>query len=60
MTDLEQLKTTAEQEIAASDSVRALDEVRVRLLGKKGELTRQLKQLGKLPLALPPYREGRL
>ena len=49
MTDLEQLKATAEQEIAASDSVRALDEVRVRFFGKKGELTRQLKQLGKLP-----------
>ena len=47
--DLEQLKTTAEREIAASDDVRALDEVRVRFLGKKGQLTQQLKQLGKLP-----------
>lgn len=49
MTDLEQLTATAEQEIAASDSVRALDDVRVRFLGKKGELTQQLKQLGQLP-----------
>ena len=49
MSDLEQLQATAAREIADSDSVRALDDVRVRFLGKKGELTRQLKQLGTLP-----------
>jgi len=49
VTELEQLQVTAAKEIAASDSVRVLDEIRVRLLGKKGELTRQLKQLGSLP-----------
>ena len=35
--------------VAASVSLAALDEVRVRFLGKKGELTEQLKSLGKLP-----------
>lgn len=36
--------------VAQSGDTRALDEVRVRYLGKKGALTEQLKQLGQLPL----------
>ena len=39
---------------AASRDIAALEEVRVRLLGKKGLLTEQLKGLGKLPAAERP------
>ena len=39
---------------AASRDLTALEEVRVRLLGKKGLLTEQLKGLGKLPAAERP------
>ncbi len=35
--------------VAASQDLAALDEARVQFLGKKGELTEQLKSLGKLP-----------
>jgi phenylalanyl-tRNA synthetase alpha chain len=35
--------------VQASESLEALDEIRVRYLGKKGALTQQLKQLGTLP-----------
>ena len=38
----------------------ALDEVRVRLLGKKGLLTEQLKGLGKLPAAERPAAGQRI
>jgi len=38
----------------ASESLKDLDEVRVRYLGKKGLLTQQLKQLGSLPAADRP------
>ena len=46
--DLSQLVEHALADIGASADVAALDEVRVRLLGKKGLLTEQLKGLGKL------------
>jgi len=39
----------AQRDIVRAADSRALDEVRVRLLGKKGTLTAQLKALGKLP-----------
>lgn len=39
----------AEQAIQAAQDLKALDEVRVHYLGKKGVLTEQLKQLGQLP-----------
>ncbi|MDE2348639.1 MAG: phenylalanine--tRNA ligase subunit alpha [Gammaproteobacteria bacterium] len=42
------------EEVAASGDLAALDEVRVRLLGKKGLLTEQLKGLGALPAAERP------
>ena len=45
---LEQIRQTAGQLIAAADSEKAVDELRVRFLGKKGELTGVLKQMGKL------------
>ncbi|KXF80514.1 phenylalanine--tRNA ligase subunit alpha [Enterovibrio coralii] len=49
MQQLEEILSNATSAIEAADSVAALDEVRVKYLGKKGELTLQLQQLGKLP-----------
>ena len=45
---LEQIKLSAMEALDAADSPAALDELRVRYLGKKGELTAVLKQMGKL------------
>src|SRR5271156_138992 len=47
--DLGGLLEQALADVAASGDLGALDEVRVRVLGKKGLLTEQLKSLGKLP-----------
>lgn len=47
--DIEQLVDETNQQIAASQDLAALDDVRVRYLGKSGVLTAQLKQLGRLP-----------
>ena len=47
--DLNELIERAQQAIANSDDLNGLDTVRVAFLGKKGELTAQLKQLGSLP-----------
>lgn len=49
MHDIEPLLTQARLEISAAADLSVLDTVRVRLLGKKGELTALLKQLGALP-----------
>ncbi len=49
MNDLGALSARALQEIAASAGLAALEEVRVRWLGKKGTLTEQLKSLGAMP-----------
>lgn len=51
MQDLEKLQQQARTEIGASDTLAALDEVRVRYLGKKGVITEKLKALGELPAA---------
>ncbi|MFK8028546.1 MAG: phenylalanine--tRNA ligase subunit alpha [Gammaproteobacteria bacterium] len=48
MSDLDQLLQTASNEIEATSDLKALDELRVRYLGKKGLVTEQLKSLGKL------------
>lgn len=48
-TDLESLRDRALADITAAQNLRALDEQRVGLLGKKGEITSRLKSLGKLP-----------
>ena len=45
---LEQIKTNALAALEAADSPAALEELRVKLLGKKGELTAVLKMMGKL------------
>lgn len=46
---LEKLVRTADQEIQTAGDLRALDDLRVRYLGKKGALTAQLKRIGELP-----------
>jgi phenylalanyl-tRNA synthetase alpha chain len=54
VSSLDELEQQALQEIAAAQTGAALDDVRVRFLGKKGLLTQQLKQLGQLPAAERP------
>jgi phenylalanyl-tRNA synthetase alpha chain len=49
MADLEQLQREAEGEIAAAGSAAQLEEVRVRWLGRKAELTRTLRSIRELP-----------
>ena len=49
MHDLERITRDGEQAIAAAADLKALDDVRVHYLGKKGVLTEQLKRLGELP-----------
>ena len=46
---LDRIRATALEEIAASTSLQALDEVRVKHLGRKGSLTEVLRGLGKAP-----------
>ena len=60
MADLESLTRSALGEVAASETLAALDEVRVRWLGKKGLLTEQLKSLGALPAAERPAAGARI
>ncbi|MBR4867776.1 MAG: phenylalanine--tRNA ligase subunit alpha, partial [Clostridia bacterium] len=45
---LQAIEAQAIQALQAADSLAALDELRVAYLGKKGELTAILKQMGKL------------
>jgi phenylalanyl-tRNA synthetase alpha chain len=47
--DISALLDDGRQAVQASESLEALDGIRVRYLGKKGVLTQQLKQLGSLP-----------
>lgn len=54
MNDPAALVTLALSEIASSSDLAGLDEVRVRLLGKKGTLTAALKSLGALPTSERP------
>ena len=49
MSSLDELEQAALQAVAGAADAAALDGVRVHYLGKKGLLTQQLKQLGKLP-----------
>ena len=54
MDDISRLIESGREDVAASESLGALDDVRVRYLGKKGELTRRLKELGSLSAAERP------
>src|ERR1700689_140999 len=58
--DLGRLIEQALADAEASRTLSDLDEVRVRLLGKKGLLTEQLKSLGKLPAAERPAAGQRI
>ena len=51
MTDVENIVAEAESAIAAADTLGALDDVRTQYLGKKGQLTTLLKNLGQLSAA---------
>ena len=48
MNAIKELQARALADIEASDSLQRLDELRVRYLGKKGEVTAQLKSLGSM------------
>jgi len=54
MLNVAEIIAQAERSIAAAQDLSILDEVRIRLLGKKGVLTALLKQLGALPPAERP------
>jgi phenylalanyl-tRNA synthetase alpha chain len=58
--DLTSLIQQALDEVARGGDLAALDEVRVRWLGKKGTLTEQLKSLGALPAAERPSAGQRI
>ena len=49
MNTLAELEAEARQQVDTATDLQSLDQVRVSFLGKKGLLTEQLKQLGKLP-----------
>src|ERR1700682_6740248 len=49
--ELEQLRASARERVAGATDHKALEDLRVGLLGKKGELTAILRQLGSLPAA---------
>ncbi|MGD8920317.1 MAG: phenylalanine--tRNA ligase subunit alpha [Gammaproteobacteria bacterium] len=49
MDNISALLDEGREAVQATESLEALDEIRVRYLGKKGALTQQLKQLGSLP-----------
>jgi phenylalanyl-tRNA synthetase alpha chain len=54
LSSLHELEQEALQAVAGAADAAALDQVRVHYLGKKGSLTQQLKQLGKLPAEQRP------
>jgi len=58
--DLGALIAEALAQIGASDTLAALDELRVHWLGRKGVLTEQLKSLGALPAADRPAAGARI
>jgi len=60
LADLTALTHEALAEVAASGDLAALDDARVRWLGKKGALTEQLKALGTLPAAERPAAGARI
>jgi len=47
--ELHQLQTQAQQDLSAAADISSLEDVRIKLLGKKGELTEILKTLNQLP-----------
>jgi phenylalanyl-tRNA synthetase alpha chain len=60
LADLTALTQEALNEVATCGDLAALDEARVRWLGKKGVLTERLKSLGALPAADRPHAGARI
>ncbi len=60
MSDLTDIVSRARDELSTAADAVALDAVRVRYLGKQGVLTRERKQLGKLPAAERPQAGKRI
>jgi len=60
MSELAKIVNQARDELSAAADGVALDQVRVRYLGKQGLLTQQRKQLGKLPAAERPEAGKRI
>jgi len=60
MSELTDIVAKARDELSAARDAVALDQVRVRYLGKQGLLTEQRKQLGKLPAAERPEAGKRI
>lgn len=60
MENLQTLLTEGKQAVEKADSVKALDDVRVQYLGKKGHLTQLLKGLGKLSAEERPAAGARI
>ena len=58
--DLDSLLASGLAEIAAAESAAALNDVRVRLLGKKGAVTEQLQSLGRLSATERPAAGARI
>ncbi len=54
MKEIDQLISEASASVDAAADLRALDDIRIHYLGKKGELTQRLKQLGSLPAEQRP------
>ena len=53
-TTLDELLALSLEQLEQATDLTALDQVRVRYLGKKGEFTQQMKELGKLDPAQRP------
>lgn len=60
MNDIEQLQAEALAAIQAAPDLPRLEQARIDYLGRKGRLTQQLKQLGRLPAAERPAAGQRL
>lgn len=58
--DTDEILANASQEIEAAQDPQALDEMRVRYLGRKGELTALLRNLGRLPADERPQAGARI
>lgn len=50
MSDIEVIKTEIEKQITEAQEIKALEDVRVAALGKKGRITELLKTLGSMPM----------
>jgi len=48
MADIDSLHTKFSEQIAEAGSLKALDDIRVAALGKKGEVSLKMRELGKM------------